>query len=210
MLMTARFPEIPSERLSEEQRRIVAEILQGRKSLHGPFNAMLRSPRIADWFQKIGAYLRFVSPLPTKLKELAIIVVARRWSSDIEWHVHSGIAREAGLAESTIATIEDGRRPDLEGDEAAVFDFIVALLTTGFVSDDLFQPVKDRYGEAGATELIAIAGYYCAVSFFLNVDGAALPEGARPLKKIGGGLPSFSRRGSMPTGAIDLSLHSGR
>lgn len=182
--MSARFPQIPSDRLTPEQARIVAEIMNGRKSLQGPFNAMLRSPTIADWFQKIGAYIRFTSPIPVGLKELAIIIVARYWSSDLEWHIHSGIARDSGVSEATIAAIEDGRRPELEGDEAAVFDFIVALLTTGFVSDAVFDAIKVRFGETGASELIALAGYYTTVSFFLNVDRAALPEAARPLKRI--------------------------
>jgi 4-carboxymuconolactone decarboxylase len=182
--MSARFPQIPSDLLTDEQARIAAEIMSGRKSLQGPFNAMLRSPTIADWFQKIGAYIRFTSPIPAGLKELAIIVVARYWSSDFEWHIHSGIARASGVSEAAIEAIEAGRRPPVKGDEAAVFDFIIALLTTGFVSDSIFDAIKSRFGEAGASELIALAGYYTTVSFYLNVDRAALPEGARPLKKI--------------------------
>jgi 4-carboxymuconolactone decarboxylase len=188
-----RFPEIPSDRLTEQQAGIVAEIMRGRKSLQGPFNAMLRSPTLADWFQKIGAYIRFTSPLPTRLKELAIIVVARHWSSEIEWHIHSGIARDSGLPDATIATIEDGSCPDLAGDEAAVFDFVVSLLATGFVGDEEFRAVEARFGEKGASELIALAGYYSTVSFYLNVDGARLPDGARPMKPLHGRRP-FQQR----------------
>ncbi len=180
-----RFPPIPADRLTAEQRKIADEIMLGRKSLAGPFNAMLRSPGVADPFQKIGAYLRFASPLPLKLKELAIIVVARYWSSEYEWYVHRQLAIEAGLPNETADLIENGVRPDLEGDEAAFFDFVVSLLTTGFVDDALFLSVKNRFGEEGVSELIAIVGYYCAVSFYLNSDMAPLPEGVRKMRNLG-------------------------
>ena len=134
----------------------------GENWLQGPFNAMLRSPTIADWFQKIGAYIRFTSPIPAGLKELAIIVVARYWSSDFEWPSTAG-SRGLWRFQAAIEAIEAGRRPPVKGDEATVFDFIIALLTTGFVSDSIFDAIKSRFGEAGASELIALAGYYTTV-----------------------------------------------
>jgi 4-carboxymuconolactone decarboxylase len=179
-----RFPPIPPDRLTAEQRRIADEIMLGRKSLDGPFNAMLGRPGVADPFQKIGAYLRFASPLPAKLKELAIIVVARYWSAEYEWYVHRRLALEAGLPREAADLIEDGVRPDLAGEEAAFFDFVVSLLTTGFVDDSLFLTIKSRFGEDGVSELIAIVGYYSSVSFFLNSDMTPLPEGAQKMKVL--------------------------
>ena len=43
---------------------------------------MLRSPELADPLQQIGAYIRFRSPAAPKLKELAIIMVARFWNAE--------------------------------------------------------------------------------------------------------------------------------
>ena len=81
-----RLPPIPPERMTEEQKRVAAGIAGGpRGGLRGPFPAMLRSPEVADRFQKVGEYLRFNSSIPAALNELAILVTARAWSAQYEW-----------------------------------------------------------------------------------------------------------------------------
>ncbi|MFZ4410173.1 MAG: hypothetical protein ACOYOH_22705, partial [Paracraurococcus sp.] len=68
-----RLPPIPAEAMTPEQKRVVEGIVSGpRGGLRGPFPAMLRSPEVAERFQKLGEYLRFNSSIPTALNELAI------------------------------------------------------------------------------------------------------------------------------------------
>lgn len=180
-----RFPSIPEAEMSDEQRRIAASILAGRKSLSGPFNAMLRSPSVADPLQQIGAYIRFSCPAPQRLKEFAIIMVARFWNAEFEWFVHRGIAEAEGLEPHKADAILAGRRPDsLSHDEAEVYRFVGQLLRTGHASDESFDGMKTRFGERLVTDFIVLVGYYCTASFLLNVDRHPIPEGAPPMPAL--------------------------
>ena len=109
-----RLPPIPPEAMTAEQKRVVDGIVGGpRGGLRGPFPAMLRSPEVAERFQKLGEYLRFNSSIPTALNELAILVTAREWSAQYEWYAHHLLAMKAGLppaiAEAVAAGPQAGR-----------------------------------------------------------------------------------------------------
>ena len=58
----------------------------------------------------------------------------------------------------------------MTADEEAVYNFITELFKTKYVSDTRFAALKDSVGERGLVDLIVTAGYYQAVSMFMNVD----------------------------------------
>jgi hypothetical protein len=53
----------------------------------------------------------------------------------------------------------------------------LAELADGHVDDQTFAAVVDRWGRQGAMDLIGVVGYYCLVSFILNVDRVPVPGG---------------------------------
>ena len=82
MSESPRLPPIPEFEMDEAQRCVRAEIAAGaRGGVRGPFDALLRSPELADRMQKLGAYVRFEELLPARLNELAILVTARHWGA---------------------------------------------------------------------------------------------------------------------------------
>ncbi len=166
--------------MSPEQRAMIENVLAGpRNSLGGPFNVLLRSPEMGDRLQEFGATMRFLDSIPATLRELAIIVTARHWSSEYEWQAHARAAAAAGLDASIIKAIAEGRRPDgLKADEKAVYDFSTELLTTHQVSDATFAAARQSLGERGLVDLMALMGYYQTVAMMLNVDRYPLPAGA--------------------------------
>ena len=178
-----RFKPLSLDEMTPEQRRIAERITAGpRGSLQGPFHPMLRSPALADVWEPVGAYVRFRSVLPEPLKELAILLTARHWTSQFEWWAHRRLALAAGLGEATCDAIAAGRRPSaLSADETAIYEFCTAVLEQHEVSDAAFAAVKDRFGEQGVVELIATMGHYCLVSMILNVDRHPVPDGTVPL-----------------------------
>jgi 4-carboxymuconolactone decarboxylase len=180
-----RFAEIPEEGMTPEQRRVADAIVSGpRGRLSGPFNALLRSPGLAEPAQRLGAYIRFGSSIPSPLNELAILIVARKWTAQYEWYAHRELAIAAGVNPTIIEQIAQGRRPsDLDQEEAVVFDFILELLDTGAISDATFAATVRAFGEQGVVDLIGVAGYYTMVAFLLNVERYPIPdEGDLPLK----------------------------
>jgi 4-carboxymuconolactone decarboxylase len=181
-----RFGPLPPEEMTPEQQAVADVILAGPRSmstgLRGPFEALLRSPGLADAAQRVGEHVRFHTSLPTALNEMAIIMVARRWTAQFEWHAHRAMALDAGLDPAVADAIACGERPaGLDSEAAAVHDFVASLLATGDVSDEQWDAVVSRWGKTGAIDLIGAVGYYCLVSFVLNVDRYPLPDGAQGL-----------------------------
>jgi 4-carboxymuconolactone decarboxylase len=166
--------------MTAEQRQVYEQIVSGpRGTLVGPLRAALHNPALADRWQRLGQVLRFETSIPTHLNELAILVTARRWNSDLEWGIHAGDAERAGLPQAYMQAIRDGDSPDFGGDDAAreVYEFARQLLQTGNVEDGAYEAVLVRWGEMGAVELTAVIGYYSMVAMTLNVHRVPLPAG---------------------------------
>lgn len=181
--MTRRFNELTQSEMTEAQRKSYEGIISGpRGGARGPFNALLRSPDLADRVQRVGEYVRFKSSLPARLNELAIIIVARYWSAQYEWYAHRTLAIEAGLDPKIADAIAERKRPgSMKEDEAAVYDFCTELHEKKFVSDAAYGNAKKLFGEQGVIDLVGASGYYTMVSMILNVDRHPLPEGVAPL-----------------------------
>lgn len=177
-----RFKALTWETMTPAQRRMTDSVLSGaRGSMQGPYNVLLRSPELGDLAQQFGAHTRFNSSLPLALNELAILLVARFWTSQFVWWAHKRIATEAGLDPALIKAIALGQAPQgLSGDVAAVYGFCQELLQTRQVGDAAYAALVERFGEAGAVDLMGTMSYYTLVSMSLNVDQYPLPEGAQP------------------------------
>jgi len=175
-----RFKVLGESDMNGAQRKVYKEIASGpRGGVRGPFNALLRSPELADRAQKFGEYVRFESSLPERLKEFAILITARHWTAQYEWHSHHAHALKAGLAPQLAADLARGKRPaGMKGDEAAVYDFCSELQEKKSVSDSAFKAAVDQFGERGVVDLIGVTGYYTMVSMVLNVDRHPIPGGA--------------------------------
>ena len=174
-----RLKPLTPETMGAEQRRIADEIAGGpRGGLRGPFPALLYSPELADRAQKLGEYCRFNTSLPAKLSELAILVTARHWAAQYEWYAHARIARERGLGDGIIEAIRTRQAPTFDDpDEELVYRFATEYYATNRVADANYQAVVERFGEAGAVDLVGVMGYYGLVAMTLNVFEMSLPAG---------------------------------
>ncbi len=184
-----RFPNIPPEQMTAEQRALAAAIQGGPRaavpgrdnSIGGPFNPWLRSPAVGNLLQQLGAELRFRTSIPAALNEFAILITAREWSSQYEWHAHHRLAMAAGLPASVAADLAAGRRPEgMSDDQRIVYEFCTEMHRNHVVSDATFAAVKQRFGEQGVIDLIAVSGYYVTVAMTLNTARVPLPDGVAP------------------------------
>ncbi len=177
-----RFKPLSYDQMTAEQKTMIDNVRSSeRRSTDGPFNVLLRSPEMGDLSQKLGAYLRFHSSVPRKLNELAILITARHWNAQFEWHAHRRYAMEAGVSPALADAIAAGKRPaSMQPDEEAVYNFCTELLNTKQVSDKTFHAAVKTVGERGVVDLIGVLGYYELVSMLLNVDRYPLPEGVAP------------------------------
>ena len=175
-----RFKPLSWETLSPAQLTMVESVMSGQRgSMQGPYNVLLRSPELGNLAQQFGAHTRYHSSLPLALNELAILLVARFWSSQFVWWAHKRIGLDAGLDAALVDAIATGKpAPELPADAAAVYDFCSELLETRRVGDRAYAALVAQFGEQGVVDVMGTMGYYTLVSMSLNVDQYPLPDGA--------------------------------
>jgi 4-carboxymuconolactone decarboxylase len=177
-----RFRPLTWDEMTDAQKTMVAHILDGpRSAMGGPFNVLLRSPEMGDMAQELGAYARFNSSLPGRLREMSIIMAARFWMAQFEWNAHKNAALQEGLDPAIVDAIATGQRPaSMDAGETVIYDFVDEMLNDKRVSDATFSAAVDALGERGVVDVIGTVGYYSLVSMLLNVDEYPLPEGVEP------------------------------
>src|ERR1700733_6929931 len=95
-----RMPPIPPDKMTDAPRTAVAEFKAARSAeVSGPFVPLLRSPEVMNRARAMGDYLRYKSTLPPRLSEFVILLTARRWTQQYEWHAHQPLALQGGLRE---------------------------------------------------------------------------------------------------------------
>ena len=184
-----RLPPLPPDAWTDEQRHAAEGIIRGpRGGLYGPFVPLLRSPELMEHAQRMGEYLRYRSAVGTRLSELVILVVARRWDQRVEWAIHAPIALRAGIAPDVVDAIAHRRKPaTMSADEALVYDFSTELGADRAVSDATFDRARARFGEHGVVDLLGLNGYYTFLAMVMNgARTAAPPSDATPLPDLPG------------------------
>ena len=192
-----RLPPIPAIDWSESQRHHAQAIVEGpRGALISPFVPLLRSPELMNLAQRMGEYLRYRSGLPPGLFELAVLVVARHWSQDVEWAIHVPIALGAGLEPDTVEALRRGGRPaTLDSAEAAVYSLCTEMLVTQRVGDTTWQACCSSFGERGTIDLIGVCGYYSLLAMVMNAARTPVPNGVleSPMATLPPSQPPYRR-----------------
>ena len=128
------------------------------------FKALLNNPKAAGYLTSMGASLRFQSTVPDNLKELAIILTAREWNSDIEWTGHAVAAARAGVSDASIESIRTHKTDSLTEDEAAVAKFVLEMVRDKAVTDQTYGAVQSILGDRGTVDLTLTVSYYSALA----------------------------------------------
>jgi len=186
-ILPPRLKQLTEAEMTPRQREITADMLRsrGKGAIGGPFGVFLHAPDYGDLAQKLGAHCRYRTAVPPRLSEFAILVIARLWRAQYEWHVHAPIAAKTGITPQTIKELQAGRAPkSAPKDERAIYDFIIEFHKTRRVSDKTYGRVHALLGDTGMVELTGILGYYTLIAMTLNAFRIPLPDGeALPFKE---------------------------
>ena len=183
--MDGRLRALTVDEMDDAQRALAERMLASKTGrIIGPMNAWLRWPPLAERAFALGDYARHGSTHEKRISELAILIVARHWTAQVEWCVHKVEALNAGLAPAIVDAIEARRRPDfVNEDEAIAYTLLSELIDTKGVGDETYRRAVEYFGEAKLVELIAIFGHYNHVAMVLNTFRVPVPPGwAAPLK----------------------------
>ena len=178
----ARIPLFPLPEMTPEQKKVYDSVVSGpRGVVVGPLRAALHRPELAERWSALGEILRYRTSLPPRLSELAILVTARAWTSQLEWQQHAPAALKGGLSRDIVDAIRDGRTPAFaKEDEKAVFEFASELHGNKSIGKKTYDNALSFLGTQGIVELTALIGYYTMVAMTLIAHEIPLPEGSKP------------------------------
>lgn len=136
----------------------------------GCFRNFLRLP---------DALIRF-SKLDPKLREIAVMRMARVLDSDYEWTLHDRYARAAGMNQAQLDALwaDDVDNGAFDETERLVIAFTDHGMK-GTISDQLFAQLRERIGEEAIVDLVLGIGWWAGlvplVNSALGVDLADKP-----------------------------------
>ncbi len=179
-----RLPPLAPATLTDAQRVASDKFAAARgQQPFGPFVPLLRSPELMLAAQSMGDYLRVRSPLPPRVRELAILLACRAWAQEYEWAVHHPLALQAGVRLEVIDAIATGRRPHgFNEEEETAYDLVFESLYNKRVSDLTWRRALQAFGEPGVVDLLGVSGYYSFLAVVLNAARTPAPPGSRRLQ----------------------------
>lgn len=179
MSKAARFPQLTMDQLTDAQKPLGEEIMKvSRVGLGGPYNPLLRSPVLGQRMFDLWHYLRWETSVPLKLNELAILIIARQWRSQVEWYAHAPLAIKAGLSPDIVAELKANKRPaNMSPEEALVYDFVGDLTSKRAVSDETFARAKKLFSDQQIVDLTMVVGGYVATAMLLAMAEQSVPPG---------------------------------
>jgi len=167
--------------LSPRQAELSDMITAKRGGTRGPFLVWLRSPGLCEHVDALGAYCRFESQLPERLRELSLLLAARFWDAQYSWNAHVERAVNEGVEAGALDAIAAGEIPTFADRADQVFyDFCMQVLHDHFVSDVVFAEALDLFGEAGLVDTIGCLGNFSMLAMCLNTFQVDLQAGRTP------------------------------
>ncbi|MGW0710317.1 carboxymuconolactone decarboxylase family protein [Streptomyces sp. NPDC002643] len=178
----------PLHDLTEEQAQLEADFTARRGGVHGPFGALLRSPRPGALMEELSTYCSRESRLPERLRELALLVAARCFDAQHSWITHVDKAVEAGVDRAALERLAHGAEPRFaRSDEELVHRFARQALLEHFVDDDTYAATLKELGEPALVDLVISLGTFTTLALILNTFQVDLrPDREPPFPDVRG------------------------
>jgi 4-carboxymuconolactone decarboxylase len=141
----------------------------------------LHSPELCERVESLGAFARFDSALPRRLRELALLMAARNWDAQYSWNTHVDSAIEAGVPAEAVRAIAERRPAVFEAEEdQAFYAFCREVLEEHFVSDETFAGAHRHFGSRGLVDTIGALGNFTMMGMCLNAFQVDLQPDREP------------------------------
>lgn len=173
----SRLPDPDSIPMTPEERAAFARRGQGG----GPSAVWRWTPEIAKTASALILQFRN-GKLDRRAYRVMCLVVARTWSSEHLFAVHTRGALEDGVAADVIEAIRTRRVPHFDCEEERVaYEVTTELLTTHALSTPAHERAMGLFGLEGTIELVTGAGVYATIGTVLAAFDVAVPEADRVL-----------------------------
>lgn len=176
-----RLPVISPDEMSPRQREVAERIAGRRGAVRGPFRVWLQSPELCDRVESLGAFLRFDSSLPLRLRELSLLIAARHFDAQYSWNAHFEKAVSEGIPYEAVRAIAERREPEFGSEEdVAFYAFCTELLRNHFVSAETYQRAQSHFGDQGLVDTVGSLGNFSMLAMCLNAFEVDLQADREP------------------------------
>lgn len=158
----ARLPYVSPESASEEMRHALERV----PAQLNIFKMMAHAETCFRPLLRLGSAILAKQQLDAKLRELAILRIAKLSLAPYEWAQHEPIARAAGVTDTQIDALAQGT---IDGACFAPVERLVLRFTTEVVehvkaSDDTFGQMQQRFSPREIVELLIGIGFYMTIA----------------------------------------------
>ena len=144
------------------------------------YRILAYNPHILRDFLRLGSSLLAKTELSPKLRELAILRVAKLTGSEYEWVQHYPIALEVGVSPKQTETISHWRSSkNFSEKECAVLQYTEEVAQNVNVNDETFKALQQHLNNREIIELTVSIGYWGMVARLLealqvNIDSKSI------------------------------------
>jgi 4-carboxymuconolactone decarboxylase len=159
-----------------------AEIRKTRGNVSHVLRSLGHAPQGLSAFAAYGEYVRYRTTLSGRVRELAILALAR--GNQYAWTHHAPIALKEGVTQTELDQLNAGAlATTLSGAERAAIDYAREFAQGGKISDVTFARLSGEFDERGITDLTLLCGYFIALASVINALGIELEPDRVPLMK---------------------------
>jgi len=157
----ARVRLIEKEQASSEVKEIFQKIEDNGARILNLYKVAAHSPKVFLNLIRLGNSVIGRMELPPKLREIAILRVAKLTGSEYEWAQHTPVALEVGISQKQLDAIPDWRNSsEFNNEERAVLQYTDEVAQNVTVTNQTFNRLKNFFNEQTIVELTITIGYY--------------------------------------------------
>ena len=176
-----RLPAV-DEKDNADAAAIFAEIYKTRGTVSHVLRSLGHAPQGLRAFAAYGEYVRYRSSLTGRVRELAILGLAR--GNQYAWTHHAPFALKEGVTQDELDQLNAGSlAASLTAGERAAVQYAREFANGGAVSDETFARVRSEFDERGVTDLTLLCGYFVALASVINAMQIQLETDRVPLMK---------------------------
>lgn len=161
----SRISLVQKEQASPEVKELFQKIEDNGARVINLYKVVSHSPHVVRNFIKLGNSLIGRTELSPKLRELAIMRIAKLCHSEYEWTQHALVALELGVSQKELDIIDSWKESDsFTGEERAVLQYVDEVAKNVEVTDETFAALKRYLNERNIVELTLAIGWWGMVA----------------------------------------------
>jgi alkylhydroperoxidase family enzyme len=164
----SRVKKIQNKQAEPKVKELYEKIEQNGARVLNLYRVAAHATDILPHFLRLGNSLLSRTELSPKLRELAILRVAKLDNSEYEWAQHYPVALEAGVTEEQTRAVSNWNSSEVfNAEERAVLQYVDEVTRNVQVEEGTFKSLAEHLNERCIVELTLSIGYWGMVARLL-------------------------------------------